>query len=117
MKKSGIALLLGLALAAAAFQGFAESGGTGQRFRIQAGHPANAGMNTQVMGRSDGNGNGISGIQVGVEFHGSDLDHFKDQFVTHLTIGAALVRDGLVPFEIKNDVGHKNVSTQFIIHN
>ena len=74
-------------------------------------------MDPEIVGRRDRDGNGVSRIQVSVQFHSADLDHLKNQFITDLTVGAALIGDGLVPFKVKDDVGHKNLSTQFIIHN
>ena len=64
-------------------------------------------MNPEIMGRRDGNGNGIRGLQVRVQPDRADLDHFKDQFVADLAVGAALVGDRLVPFQIKDDIGHR----------
>ena len=87
-------------------QRFPERRRSGQGFRIQAGHPADAGMDPEIVGRRDRDGNGVSGVQVGVQFHGADLDHLENQLVTDLTVGAALIGDGLVPFKVKDDVGH-----------
>ena len=89
-------------------QRFPEIRGTGQFLAVQSRHAFNPRMDPQVMGGRDRDGNGFRGGEVRTEAHGADLDHFKNQFIADLAVGAALIGYRLVPFQVQDDIGHNS---------
>ena len=78
----------------------------GQLLRPQPGHPPDPGMNLNIMGRGDGQGDGIGNRKILPQLHRADLDHLKDQLVPDFPVNRALPGDGLIPLQVQNNIVH-----------
>ena len=87
--------------------GLQKGGGVGQLLGAQLGHLADAGVNLHIMHGPDGNGDAVAHLQLLVQLHRANLDHFKDQPVPHLAVHRAVIGHGLVPFQVNHNILHR----------
>jgi hypothetical protein len=78
----------------------------GQIVLVDMGDARNAGMQADLMLGLNQLGKRIHHLQLFVHLHRADLDHFKQQLSAHAFVGGGMIGNGLVPFQVQDNVLH-----------
>ena len=86
--------------------GLVKVRGVGQVVLGDMGDTGNARMQPDVMLRLNELGKGIHHPEAFIHLHRANLNQFKQQLGTHALESGGVVGDGLVPFQVQDDVLH-----------